>query len=76
MIAAVAIDTNAYSSFRSGRPELVEVFNRVPRLIVPLGVIADLLAGFRGAQEGGAFEARRTNEAGPAATRPVCSTSA
>jgi predicted nucleic acid-binding protein len=48
MIAAVAIDTNAYSGFRRGNPELVELFSRVPRLIVPLVVIAELLAGFAG----------------------------
>jgi tRNA(fMet)-specific endonuclease VapC len=48
MIAAVAIDTNAYSGFRRGHGDLVEVFSRVPRLIVPLVVIAELLAGFAG----------------------------
>lgn len=46
MIAAVAIDTNAYSGFRRGNPELVELISRVPRLIVPLVVVAELLAGF------------------------------
>ena len=51
MIAAVAIDTNAYSGFRNGQPELVEVFQRVPRLIVPLVVIAELLAGFAGGKK-------------------------
>jgi tRNA(fMet)-specific endonuclease VapC len=51
MIAAVAIDTNAYSGFRRGHPELVEVFSRVPRLIVPLVVIAELLAGFAGGKK-------------------------
>jgi tRNA(fMet)-specific endonuclease VapC len=51
MIAAVAIDTNAYSGFRRGTPELVEVFGRVPRLIVPLVVIAELLAGFAGGKK-------------------------
>jgi predicted nucleic acid-binding protein len=51
MIAAVAIDTNAYSGFRRGHPALVEVFSRVPRLIVPLVVIAELLAGFAGGKK-------------------------
>jgi tRNA(fMet)-specific endonuclease VapC len=46
MIAAVAIDTNAYTGFRSGMPSMVEVFTSVPRLIIPLIVIAELLAGF------------------------------
>lgn len=48
MIAAVAIDTNAYSAFRRGLPGIVEVFSRVPRVIVPLVVLAELLAGFAG----------------------------
>jgi len=51
MIAAVAIDTNAYSGFRRGLPEMVEVFSRVPRLIVPLVVVAELLAGFAGGRK-------------------------
>lgn len=51
MIAAVAIDTNAYSGFRRGNPDLVEAFSRVPRLIVPLAVIAELLAGFAGSKK-------------------------
>ena len=45
MIAAVAIDTNAYSAFRRGLPSMVEVFSRVPRIVVPLAVLAELLAG-------------------------------
>jgi predicted nucleic acid-binding protein len=51
MIAAVAIDTNAYSAFRRGLPQVVEVFARVPRLIVPLVVLAELLAGFAGGKQ-------------------------
>jgi tRNA(fMet)-specific endonuclease VapC len=51
MIAAVAIDTNAYSGFRRGNADLVEAFSRVPRLIVPLVVIAELLAGFAGGKK-------------------------
>ena len=46
MIAAVALDTNAYSGFRKGDPDLVDVISRVPRLILPLVVLAELLAGF------------------------------
>src|SRR4249919_3548028 len=46
MIAAVAIDTNAYSGFRRGLPEMVEVISRVPRV-----VIAELLAGFAGGRK-------------------------
>jgi tRNA(fMet)-specific endonuclease VapC len=46
MIAAVAIDTNAYTGFRRGLPSMVEVFTSVPRIILPLIVIAELLAGF------------------------------
>jgi tRNA(fMet)-specific endonuclease VapC len=51
MIAAVVIDTNAYSGFRRGLPACVEVFACVPRLIVPLVVIAELLAGFAGGKK-------------------------
>jgi predicted nucleic acid-binding protein len=46
MIAAVAIDTNAYTGFRCGIPSMVEVFTSVPRLIIPHIVVAELLAGF------------------------------
>ncbi len=48
MIAAIAIDTNAYSAFHRGLPDIVEVFARVPRIIIPLVVLAELLAGFAG----------------------------
>lgn len=51
VIAAVAIDTNAYSGFRRGNAALVELFGRVPRLIVPLVVLAELLAGFAGGKK-------------------------
>ena len=51
MIAAAVIDTNVYSGFRRGLPECVEVFTSVPRLIVPLVVIAELLAGFAGGKK-------------------------
>jgi len=51
VIAAVAIDTNAYSAFRRGLPDMVEVFSRVPRVIVPLVVLAELLAGFAGGKQ-------------------------
>lgn len=51
MIAAVVIDTNVYSGFRRGVADCVEVFSRVPRLIVPLVVVAELLAGFEGSRK-------------------------
>ncbi len=57
MIAAVVIDTNAYSMFRRGVPEVVDVFIHVPRLIVPLVVLSELLAGFAG---GSRVERNRT----------------
>ena len=51
MIAAVALDTNAYSGFRKGDADLVEVVSRVPRLMLPLVVLAELLAGFAGGRK-------------------------
>jgi predicted nucleic acid-binding protein len=47
VIAAVAIDTNAYSGFRRGLEPMVEVFRHAPRIVVPLVVAAELLSGFQ-----------------------------
>jgi|APFre7841882724_1041349.scaffolds.fasta_scaffold11261_3 predicted nucleic acid-binding protein len=58
MIAAVAIDTNAYSGFRRGLAPMVAVLRHVPRIVVPLVVAAELLAGF----EAGARAARNREE--------------
>ncbi len=66
MIAAVVIDTNAYSGFKRGLVPMVDVFRHVPRIVVPLVVAAELLAGFeagtraaRNRQEFSAFLASR-----------------
>lgn len=58
MIAAVVIDTNAYSGFRRGLAPMVAVFRHVPRIVVPLVVAAELLSGF----EAGARAARNRAE--------------
>lgn len=41
------IDTNRYSDFAKGRPDIVELFASADRIFVPFVVLAELRAGFR-----------------------------
>ena len=43
----VVLDTSAYSWFRRGEPQIVEVLATAPAVFVPTVVIGELLAGFR-----------------------------
>jgi tRNA(fMet)-specific endonuclease VapC len=46
LIAAVALDTNAWSGFRRGDDDFAAIVASVPRLLIPLFVLAELEAGF------------------------------
>lgn len=41
------IDTNRYSDFAKGQPDIVELFASADRIFVPFVVLAELRAGFR-----------------------------
>ena len=45
-MTAVALDSNAYSAFRSGHLDAMEIFSRADHLIAPAIVIGELRAGF------------------------------
>jgi tRNA(fMet)-specific endonuclease VapC len=45
-MTAVAVDSNAYSAFRNGHPDAVEIFSRADYLIAPAIVIGELRSGF------------------------------
>ena len=45
-MTAVAIDTNAYTAFRKGQRDAVEIFSMADHLIVPAIVLGELHAGF------------------------------
>jgi predicted nucleic acid-binding protein len=42
----VAIDSNRYTDFRVGKPEVIDFLARVAEIYLPLIVIAELRAGF------------------------------
>lgn len=42
----VLVDTNAYSAFRMGRPEAVEIFRHAPLIVLSSVVLGEILAGF------------------------------
>jgi predicted nucleic acid-binding protein len=44
--AAIALDTNAYSAFKRGTPEAVEVVRRTPAIVLPAIVLGELRSGF------------------------------
>ena len=41
------VDTNRYSDFAKGQPDVVELFASADRIFMPFVVIAELRAGFR-----------------------------
>jgi tRNA(fMet)-specific endonuclease VapC len=43
---ALLLDTNAYGAFKCGAEEIIEAVARIPKLYLPLIVLAELLAGF------------------------------
>lgn len=45
-MTAVAVDTNAYTAFRKGHPDAVEIFSMADSLIAPTIVLGELRAGF------------------------------
>ncbi len=48
MALNLAIDANCYSDFVRGSPNAVEVFARATSIALPVIVVAELRAGFRG----------------------------
>ena len=42
----IAIDTNAYTAFKRGDPEIVAVLQHAPEIMVSVTVLGELLAGF------------------------------
>ncbi len=45
-MTAVALDTNAYTAFRTGLPDAVELLAMVDHIVVPTVVLGELRAGF------------------------------
>jgi predicted nucleic acid-binding protein len=43
----LAIDTNRYTDFCRGHPDVVKVLEQVPSVCIPLIVLAELRAGFK-----------------------------
>lgn len=43
---AIAIDTNAYTAFKRGDAEIVEVLQRAPAILLSVTVLGELLGGF------------------------------
>jgi tRNA(fMet)-specific endonuclease VapC len=46
----ILIDTNAYTAFKRGSPEAVDIIQRSPQIAFPIIVIGELLAGFAAGQ--------------------------
>ncbi len=50
---SIAIDTNAYSVFKRGDEQVLEVLRQAPRVLISITVLGELLGGFAfGAKEG------------------------
>lgn len=45
-MTVLAVDSNAYSAFRDGHPDAVEIFSRADHLITPAVVLGELRGGF------------------------------
>ncbi len=45
-MTAVLLDTNAYTAFKQGVPDAVEIIQRAPQVVLCSVVIGELLAGF------------------------------
>ena len=45
-MTAIAVDTNAYTAFRRGHPDAVEIFSMADHLVAPSIVLGELRAGF------------------------------
>jgi predicted nucleic acid-binding protein len=46
----IALDTNAYVAFKRGDASVVAVIQRAPRILLPVTVLGELLAGFAAGQ--------------------------
>jgi len=45
-ISEIAFDTNAYTAFKQGKSEAIEIVQRAPRLALSSAVLGELCAGF------------------------------
>ncbi|MBL8514536.1 MAG: type II toxin-antitoxin system VapC family toxin [Betaproteobacteria bacterium] len=46
----IALDTNAYVAFKRGDADVIAVIQRAPRILLPVTVLGELLAGFAAGQ--------------------------